>query len=116
MARETGLEPATSGVTGRTQRNNIMGIPKIAIKKSLAISVSALSDLELRRDSRHMRFFMSTATLTLEVSMSFQRYLQEILDDCGIARIKSGLIKMRFFDNSRCCRQQLASERAAGSM
>jgi hypothetical protein len=34
MARETGLEPATSGVTGRTQRSNINGFPKIEIKKT----------------------------------------------------------------------------------
>jgi|SRR5580704_16290655 hypothetical protein len=42
MARETGLEPATSGVTGRTNRNDIKAAPKIAIKKSRAISIGAL--------------------------------------------------------------------------
>ena len=51
MARETGLEPATSGVTGRVHRNNIKGDPKTAIKKSLAISVRALGGFgtDLRR-------------------------------------------------------------------
>jgi hypothetical protein len=37
--RETGLEPATSGVTGRMNAKDIKGHPKIAIKKSLAISI-----------------------------------------------------------------------------
>jgi hypothetical protein len=47
MARETGLKPATSGVTGRMNAKDIKGAPKIAIKKSLAISIGLLADLEL---------------------------------------------------------------------
>ena len=33
MARETGLEPATSGVTGRKNRTNVKAAPKIANQK-----------------------------------------------------------------------------------
>ena len=43
MARETGLEPATSGVTGQRKPKQIERDPKTLINKSRAISVGAFA-------------------------------------------------------------------------
>jgi hypothetical protein len=82
-------------VTGRTQPNDIRGIPKIAIKKSLAISVSAVSGFGTPLRQPTYALFMSRATLTFEVSMSFRQYLQEL------------------FDDMRDCAEQIAADRDA---
>jgi hypothetical protein len=58
MARETGLEPATSGVTGRTQINKIKRDPKTVIKKSLAISVDVVGGFGTVATVILMRFRM----------------------------------------------------------